>query len=159
MKTIPLTRGLVALVDDDDYEALARHKWHANKDGYAVRNAVDSVGRRCVLRMHRVIVGLESGDTTRVDHWDENKVNNQRYNLRKATHAQNQRNRSRQSNNTSGFKGVNWHKKNGLWQARIKVDGKRKSLGYYKTAQEAHAAYCKSAIEMHGEFANMGGSQ
>lgn len=158
MKTIPLSRGLVAFVDDGDYEELSEYQWHADSYGYAVRNIPHPVnpGKTFVLKMHRVIMGLEYGDASRVDHEDENKTNNQRYNLRSATHAQNQRNRSKQANNTSGFKGVSWHRKNSLWEARIKVDGKRKHLGYFRTAEMAHGAYCRAVAELHGEFANNG---
>ena len=158
MKEIPLTRGLIALVDDADFDELSLHKWYANEDGYAVRNAPHPTkpGRRIVINMHRQIFGLEYGDKMRVDHRDEKKANNQRYNLRLATPSQNQCNIGRQSNNTSGFKGVSWHKKNRLWHARIKIGGKCKSLGYFRTPEAAHAAYCSAAAEIHGEFANTG---
>jgi hypothetical protein len=58
-------------------------------------------------------------------------------------------------NNTSGFKGVTWHNVNLQWQARIAVGGKRKSLGYFNTPEEAHKAYCKAAKAHFGEFARV----
>ena len=70
MKTIPLTRGKVALVDDQDYDALARHKWGAvwcKPKWYAARH-VGSIykGTRQTLYMHRVI--LNPGSGFEVDH-------------------------------------------------------------------------------------------
>lgn len=36
------------------------------------------------------------------------------------------------------------------------LNGKNKHLGYYDTPEAGHAAYCKAASELHGEFANTG---
>lgn len=87
-----------------------------------------------------------------VDHIDGDKLNNDLSNLRWATRSENQRNRGKQSNNTSEFKGVSFHKRSGKWQAYIKVDGKRKHLGLFHTKEEAAAVYEEAAKELHGEF-------
>jgi hypothetical protein len=87
-----------------------------------------------------------------VDHHDGNGLNCQRINLRIATHAENQRNQRLTKQNTSGFKGVGWNKRDKAWQARIKVNGKLKHLGYFSDPVDAYAAYCKASAEMHGEF-------
>jgi len=76
-------------------------------------------------------------------------------NLREATTAQNARNRTRQRNNTSGYKGVAWHKGSGKWAAQIGVDGRLRYLGVYDTKEAAYRAYCKAAEEMHQEFARV----
>jgi HNH endonuclease len=73
-------------------------------------------------------------------------------NLREATHSQMVANRGVQRNNTTGFKGVS-PSKNGF-MAKIKKDGKSIYLGYYRTPEEAHAAYCAMARRLHGEFAS-----
>ncbi|CDY79502.1 Phage-associated homing endonuclease [Caballeronia glathei] len=78
-------------------------------------------------------------------------------NLRKATHSQNQHNRSLSKNNKSGFKGVCWHAQNRKWRAYIVVNWKQRHLGLFDTPEEAHLAYCKAADELHGLFANHGG--
>jgi len=87
-----------------------------------------------------------------VDHIDGNKQNNCLSNLRWATRAENNRNVGKRKDNTSEFKGVCFDKWNGKWKARIWVDGKRKLLGYFRTKEEAAAAYEKAARELHGEF-------
>jgi len=43
--------------------------------------------------------------------------------------------------NTSGYRGVGWHKARGMWRAYIKIKGVSKHIGHYKTAIEASEAY------------------
>lgn len=155
LKQIPLTKGRFALVDDEDYEVLSAFKWHVNSNGYALRSTrLNGVKRD--IRMHRLLMGLAPDDDRLVDHIDGDPLNNQRANLRLATWSQNCRNRKMQSNNSSGFKGVRWHSKDLRWVAQIVVAGRRKHLGNFRTREEAHAAYCKAAVELYGEFANFG---
>lgn len=158
MKEMPLTRGLVALVDDADYEWLSEHKWTASKKGYAIRVVKHPKipGKRITVWMHRLIMGLDREDPREVDHWDENKANNQRRNLRIANQSQNQHNRGAYANNKSGYKGVSWYKNYGKWRASIKINGVVKFLGYFDDPKIAHEAYCAAARVHHGEFANLG---
>lgn len=157
MREIPLTRGLVALVDDEDFEELNSHKWYADKDGYACRAAPHPVhsGKRTLLMMHRVILGLQYGDARQGDHRDGNKANNQRGNLRIATRQQNLQNVGAKRRNTSGFKGVCFVKRTGKWRASIRNNGQPKFLGDYCSPELAHAAYVAAATKMHGEFLNL----
>jgi hypothetical protein len=159
LKQIPLTRGFFALVDDEDYEELSKHKWHINSNGYAFRNVrlpIVGIKRYKQSSMHREIVGLKSGDKRHTDHINQNKLDNRRSNLRICTCAENQRNKDRKSNNTSGFKGVSWTEVDCRWRAKITVNGKHKFLGHFLTPEAAHEAYCKAALELHGEFASPG---
>lgn len=88
-----------------------------------------------------------------IDHIDGDGTNNRFANLRAATQSENGRNTGRSKANSSGFKGVSWHKKTKKWTARIMVHGRSKSLGYFSTPEAAHNAYRAAAIDMHGEFA------
>lgn len=155
MKEIQLTKGKVALVDDEDYEGLSRFKWCAQKSRntyYAVRNSSrDTNGKGHKIRMHRVIMDTPDGMLT--DHIDGNGLNNQRSNLRICTMAENQQNQGKQQHNTSGFKGVSFHTHTKKWRACISVAGKQHYLGYFTTKEEAYEAYCKACIELHGGFA------
>lgn len=90
-----------------------------------------------------------------VDHRNLDRGDNRFQNLRPATRAQNLANRNKHSNNQSGLKGVLLHKQSGLWVARIGVSGESIYLGYFKTKEEAHAAYAAAATKHYGEFARL----
>jgi hypothetical protein len=88
-----------------------------------------------------------------IDHRDGNPLNNQWANLRLSTGSTNAANRKRYRSNTSGYKGVSFHRRVRKWTAYITKGNQRQSLGYFATAQEAHAAYAAKARELFGEFA------
>lgn len=149
---VPLSKGQEAIVDAADVALVEGVNWNCHK-GYAVRCLHFPDGSRSTVYMHRVVNGTPSELFT--DHIDGNKLNNCRANLRNATKKQNAANVGLRSTNRSGFKGVSWNKRDGLWQAHIYQAGKRKFLGYYVTAEEAFAEYQAVAKMQHGEFARL----
>lgn len=156
MKKIPLTQGKYALVDNKDYEYLVKWKWSATKHGrtWRVRRNVwktEKIRRKC-LTMHRVILGVENKKGFEIDHIDGNQLNNQRKNLRFCTHAENSKNRALNKNSKTGCKGVTWYKWTNRWVARITVNKKLITLGYFKTKELAKFAYNNASIKYHGEF-------
>ena len=88
-----------------------------------------------------------------VDHIDTNKLNNLKENLRPATRSQNSFNTSLRNNNSSGIKGVSWAKDLSRWNAYITIKGKRISLGYFDSIEEAAEVRRAAAIRYFGEFA------
>jgi len=102
--------------------------------------------------MHKVISGILG--KTEVDHIDGDGLNNTKINLRKATHAENMRNRKLQKNNTSGYAGVS-PVYNNKWRAQIKVDGQIKYLGVFENKQDAVSAYSEASKKYFGEFARV----
>lgn len=94
-----------------------------------------------------------------IDHRDTDPLNNAIWNLRLATSTQQKHNKKVQSNNRSGLKGAYYHAchKGKKWRSQIKIDenGKKRLifLGYFHTAQEAHEAYGRAAVQHFGEFA------
>ena len=88
-----------------------------------------------------------------VDHRNMNRSDNRINNLRSADNSCNSMNKRMQSNNTTGFKGVTYHKGTKKFHAKIQANGLRKSLGYYETAEQAHQAYIIASGELHGQFA------
>jgi len=88
-----------------------------------------------------------------LDHINGDPSDNRIENLRPATSQENQRNRGKQANNTSGFKGVSLHKQREKWYAQARdANGKQKFLGYFPTPEAASAAYEAYAMKLHGEF-------
>lgn len=88
-----------------------------------------------------------------VDHKDTNGLNNRWSNLRMASKAQNGHNTRKPRTNTSGYKGVSLHRTTGRYRAYIRHDGRQIWLGYHDTAEAAHEAYKRAAIELRGKFA------
>jgi hypothetical protein len=150
-REIPLTKGKVAIVDDDDYERVMQHKWYCSNNGYAKRG-VGAHGKIHQL-LHRFIMNEPEG--LQVDHRDGYRLNCRKENLRVCTMSQNGCNRGMQINNTSGRKGVTWCKKRKKWQAQITANGIHKYIGHFSSVDEAGDAYAKIAIELHGEFARV----
>ena len=162
MRQIPLTRGKVALVDNCDYEWLMQWKWYAHRQArpktgdvwYARRNGPREAGKkRPGIFMHREIaakIGLRC-----VDHHDSDGLNNQRFNLRPASDAQNTRNMRKKSGCTSQFKGVSWNAARSAWEADIRVDDGNRYLGLFIDELDAARAYDAAAIANFGEFARL----
>ena len=143
-----------AFVDDADFAALtAGPRWRCakfNKKLYAARS-VRRNGKAGMQLMHREILKAQEGEQT--DHINSDGLDNRRANLRLCTVAQNQKNQIKNSKNTSGYKGVHWFKPRGYWCAQITVDGKTKTIGYFRAIEDAARAYDEAAIALHGRFA------
>lgn len=160
MKTIPLTQGKVAIVDDEDFVELSKSKWYYHSSGYAVRNDYSN-RKHETLKMHRIVLKPKDGEW--LDHINSDRLDNRKENLRVASPSQNAWN-SRQPKNyhSSSYKGVSKHKRqNGqiAWRARISLNWKNISLGVFDTPEEAARAYDKKARELFGEFAKINNKQ
>lgn len=107
---------------------------------------------------HQIIWTMMTGKSLsmKIDHIDRNRLNNKWNNLRIATDSQNGQNRPVAKSSLTQLKGVLTRHKRPGYEARIKGNGKALRLGIFPTAEEAHAAYCKAARELHGEFWNPG---
>lgn len=110
-------------------------------------------------RAHRIVWMMHNGHIPEgytIDHKDNDPSNNHIDNLRLATHSQNTSNRRLVYGvNNSGYKGVFHVARVNKWRAQITANGKCKSLGYFDTPEQGHAAYVKAANKLHGEFANV----
>src|SRR5678815_2749804 len=148
MRTIKLTQGKRAIVDDQMYPLLALHKWQAKKDGrrwYAVTWI-----RRRDIKMHQLLCPCRAGYVP--DHINGNGLDNRRENLRPSTHQKNCANGTRKAGGT-GYRGSYWDKWKKKFVSKIMVKGKLKHLGQFYNAKDAGRAYDRAAREIYGEFA------
>ncbi len=153
MKKIKSNRGISILVDDEDFESLAKYNWHITAAGYA------RTRDKCTHRtMHSMLIECPPGFVR--DHKDRNKLNNQKKNLRIISNQQNCQNRSVRGRCTSKYKGVSKHsvtqKKKGLvitWVASIMANGIKYPNKTFKTEIDAARHYNKMAKKLHGKFA------
>lgn len=151
MKEIILSDGRKTQVDDEDYDFLNQWAWQSNGK-YVVRQTASNgsfyMGHEILKRHGFIINGL-------VDHKDRDPLNNQKGNLRDATRSQNGANSKLQSNNTSGYRGVGFHRKLQKWTAEITVRGTHIRLGCFHDPVEAAKAYDKAAKRYFGDFATL----
>lgn len=104
--------------------------------------------------IHRLVLNASNGLC--VDHINGDTLNNCRDNLRLCSVSENAQNRfyTKNKDSTSKYKGVSIYRKTGSFRARITINGKQKTIGYFKREEEAMEAYCKYANNLFGEFAN-----
>lgn len=137
MKKIPLTRGMFAMVDDEDYEELSKYKWcvHNDKCTLYAKRAVSINGKHKTIVLHKAILG-EIPNGYVIDHIDGNGLNNQRSNLRIVTMRQNMQNLHKTK--SSIYPGVSWNKQTNKWRAIIGSSGQR---SYHDAEIDAFRAY------------------
>jgi hypothetical protein len=139
---IPLRRrdGSVrahAKIDREDAH-LAAYRWCLMPLGYVVRN-LPRPAEGCIY-LHRAVLGLEPGDGLQADHITGDRLDNRRSNLRIVTNAQNSQNLSSKGG-TSRYRGVYWFADRGKWVAAVTLNGRRKTVGYFDSEDDAaHAA-------------------
>ncbi len=156
MRTIPLTKGYEAIVDDEDYERFGHLKWRAQDRWIAGRAYVFAArsqrldGRRTTILLHRAIMGAGPGQE--VDHCDGDPLNCRRSNMRLCSRQQNVANRPR-TTPRGQYRGVVRNRSGITWRAQICVNYEKMHLGSYGSPEAAAAAYNAAAILAFGEFA------
>lgn len=111
-------------------------------------------GKRYLL--HHLAWFLSYGEWPigQIDHRNRIRTDNRLCNLRLAGLNGNPRNSTRYRNNTSGKKGVSWHKGRMKFQAYITVNRKKIYLGLFCSAAAAADAYDAASARLHGEFSS-----
>lgn len=164
MKTIKLTQGKFAQVDDEDFEYLNKFKWYAQLrfgTWYAGTNTKLGNGKYKSVQMHRLILGITDPKIL-IDHKYHNGLDNQKKHMRISTRAQNKMNGTAHKGSSSKYLGVSIYRataknrnKSDKWKAQIGLSGKMKSLGYFHLESDAAVAYNNAALKYFGEFANL----
>jgi len=146
---IPLTKGMKALIDDEDYERIAKYKWHFSHR-YAVTAVYNGKNKKDCICMHNMLMNTPDG--MEVDHIDGDGLNNRRSNLRICTHAENLRNQKLNVNNKFGVSGVCLHSCKRFFLTRIVVNRKVIHLGTFRTLEEAKRVRLEAEIKYFGDF-------
>ena len=144
-------RGYKVTVDDEDADRVRAHSWWVSSspdiDGRILCFSTQ-IGKK-IIKLHRFIMGDPPGMV--VDHFDGNRLNNQKSNLRICTIQQNNMNAKKTTRNTSGYRGVSFSKGNKKLRATISLDENCLHLGYSDRPDVASAAYEEAAEIFYGD--------
>lgn len=126
----------------------------AGKEAGTVRNGYKVVNfSEKRMLVHRIVYLYHHGFLPKeIDHINRNTIDNRIENLREATHSQNCMNKNLYKSNTSGVKGVSFHKKTNKWAAGIRLNGKWKHLGLFDEIEKASMARFNAEKIYYGEF-------
>jgi len=125
------------IIDKKYFNKVKYKKWYLSTTGYVFTSNKSDTGK---WRLHWSIIG-KPPIKYHTDHINRNKLDNRKINLRICTASQNALNRGKQINNTSGYKGVCWDKKNNKWITQLVVNKKRVFHKRFKLLNNAILAY------------------
>lgn len=150
MKTIPLTRGLFAIVDDDIYEMVGHLNWYAQKSKFSGHYATRSValpGKKNQSRdyLHWYALG-QPMHGLEIDHINGNPLDNRRGNIRIVSRRMNALNRK--CHRSGKHIGSRFMKGRNRWVTSIRVNGDRKYIGCFETEEEASAKYKQELLKV-----------
>lgn len=143
------SKGTEFYFDLEDFEKIFPYNWHTDGSGYIIANSKDT--KEAKIRMHRLVMGVEDINTY-VDHIYHNKADNRKSQLRIVTNSQNQMNKGKNKNNTSGTAGVYWHKNSQKWESIITLNGKLIYLGIFDNYDKAVQVRKEAEEKYFGEF-------
>ena len=152
IRYIPLTRGLHAIVDAEDYEALSRWKWSVQPSANHATWYAKRTYRGRLILMHREIMKPPKGKF--VDHFNGNGLDNRRCNLRICDPRENSCNRSKQIHARQKYIGVQPCRKH-AYTATLMHKGKTYREGKYRDEVEAAKARDRLALKHHGPYAHL----
>lgn len=135
-------------------------RWNAEVAGTEAFTSFTATGYRqgqvagFKVSVHRLAFAMSAGryPSETVDHINGDRADNRAANLREATRGEQSRNTASRRGSSSKHLGVSWDSRDRKWKAAIQSNGKKRTIGYFVSEEEAAAAYAKAAIETHGEF-------
>lgn len=150
IRSIQLTKGAFAVVDEEDFSLVDGLNWHLNPYGYAAGKTRACDGRRTVL-MHRLI--LDAPSRCIVDHINGDRLDNRKANLRLVTKSINTQKGDRPARAGSGYRGV--YRDGNKWAARARLNYRFHYLGAFDAPEEAAAVYDQFVLTHFGEHATI----
>lgn len=137
------SKGEEFYFDLEDYDLIKNYTWYVGDKGYIKAENKD-------ITLHRLVSNAKENEI--IDHIFHKKFDNRKSQLRIVTNSQNQMNRNIGKNNTSGYRGVSWHKKHKKWIAQIGIMGKLKYLGLFSHIEEAIKIRKQAEEKYFGEY-------
>lgn len=156
MKEIPLDKGHILFIDNEDYEEVSKLIWKVAKrlhTFYAISDIRKKGHARKVILLHRLIMKAPKG--TLIDHINGNGLDNRKSNLRYANKSKNAMNMSKHTPHSSPYKGVSYDKDRKKFRCNIGINGKQYFVGRFDNELEAAKAYNKKALTIYGEYARL----
>lgn len=152
VKEILLQNGIVAMVDDEDYERCMEHTWSLGATSRTLWTVSTTINSE-MISLQRFLLGLVKGDGKEISFLDKNRLNYQKNNLIIGDSKLKIIRRRGHSNSSSKYKGVSWSKRLSKWEVTITYNRKRNHLGFYKDEDEAAKIYNAAALKFFGENA------
>ena len=146
---LPLSRGMVSVIDFDDFEKVGRIKWKAQRRGrgglfHAAQSVRNTDGSQTTRYLHQILYP----SWKRTDHKNGDGLDNRKENLRECSHQQNLRAYCRKRAGASSlFRGVSRYARDQKWQASIRVNGRSYGVGVFVSEADAARAYDKAAMK------------
>lgn len=139
-------KNKIMLCDIEDWENLKECYWR-DMNGYAA-----ALLNYKHIKFHRIVMNVDKSKIC-IDHVNGNTFDNRKVNLRLCNQQENSFNRDKNSNNTSGYKGVVFDKERNKWRGTIQFNGKHySSPRRYNTPEEAYEWYKNKSNELFKEF-------
>lgn len=140
--------------DLEDYELIKNYCWRIHNKGY-VACSINKGEYKIDLMFHRLVL-KNADDCCDIDHINgtNSRNDNRKNNLRICSHADNMKNYSLPSNNTSGIIGVSYCNTHCKWKAYVTCNGKRINLGSFNNKEDAIKSRLLGEIKYFGEYAS-----
>lgn len=146
-------QGSYFFMSVEDEHLLKRFVFHRTRLGYLGTNGRLKSGKFKSFKLHRLVLNAVDGQL--LDHINRKTFDNRRENLRLITRSGNALNSKLSTKNSSGYRGVTYHKQHKKWYVQLVKDYKHHFIGLFTSKKEAVIAYNVAVVKLHGEYAKL----